>query len=41
MRTDIIMVCLMVYAALGLGADWLVRLAEARALGWRPSILEA
>lgn len=40
MRTDIIVVCLMVYAILGLGADWLVRSIEARALNWRPSIVE-
>ncbi|WP_420146456.1 ABC transporter permease [Sphingobium sp.] len=40
MRTDIIVVCLMVYAILGLGADWLVRSIEARALIWRPSIVE-
>ncbi len=40
MRTDIIVVCLMVYAILGLGADWLVRTIEARALVWRPSIVE-
>ena len=40
MRTDIIVVCLMVYALLGLGADWLVRTVETRALAWRPSIVE-
>lgn len=40
MRTDIIVVCLMVYAILGLGADWLVRIIERRALIWRPSIVE-
>jgi sulfonate transport system permease protein len=40
MRTDIIVVCLIVYAFLGLGADWLVRGIEARALVWRPSIVE-
>lgn len=39
MRTDIIVVCLMVYAILGLGADWLVRSIENRALVWRPSIV--
>lgn len=39
MRTDIIVVCLMVYAILGLGADWLVRFIENRALVWRPSIV--
>jgi sulfonate transport system permease protein len=40
MRTDIIVVCLMVYAMLGLGADWIVRAVEAHALIWRPSIVE-
>lgn len=40
LRTDIIVVCLMVYALLGLGADWLVRTLESRALVWRPSIVE-
>jgi len=39
MRTDIIVVCLIVYAVLGLGADWLVRIIERRALAWRPSLL--
>jgi len=39
MRTDIIVVCLIVYAGLGLLADWLVRLIERRALVWRPSIV--
>ncbi|WDF74715.1 ABC transporter permease [Novosphingobium sp. KACC 22771] len=38
MRTDIIVVCLLVYAALGLGADGLVRLIERRALAWRPQL---
>ena len=41
MRTDIIVVCLMVYALLGLGGDFLVRLIEKRALAWRPSLVEA
>jgi sulfonate transport system permease protein len=40
MRTDIIVVCLLVYAALGLSADWLVRTVERRALVWRPSLIE-
>lgn len=40
LRTDIIVVCLMIYALLGLGADWLVRAIENRALAWRPSIVE-
>lgn len=39
LRTDIIVVCLMVYAVLGLGADWLVRAIERRALAWRPSLV--
>ncbi len=41
MRTDIIVVCLIVYAVLGLAADFLVRVVEARALAWRPSLVEA
>jgi sulfonate transport system permease protein len=41
MRTDIIVVCLMIYALLGLGGDWLVRSIEARALAWRPALVEA
>jgi len=40
MRTDIIVVCLLVYALLGLSGDWLVRRMEDRALVWRPSIVE-
>jgi sulfonate transport system permease protein len=39
MRTDVIVVCLIVYAALGLGADFLVRSLEARALAWRPRLV--
>ncbi len=41
MRTDILVVCLLVYAALGLGADFLVRTLERRALAWRPSLVKA
>ena len=41
MRTDIIVVCLLVYAALGLGADALVRAIENRALAWRPNLVKA
>jgi len=41
MRTDIIVVCLMVYALLGLGADQIVRTLENRALAWRPKLVEA
>jgi sulfonate transport system permease protein len=41
MRTDIILVCLMIYAALGLAADGLVRAIERRALVWRPEIVTA
>jgi sulfonate transport system permease protein len=41
MRTDIIVVCLMVYALLGLAADLLVRRIEHHALAWRPSLVEA
>ncbi|MCH7627443.1 MAG: ABC transporter permease [Proteobacteria bacterium] len=41
MRTDVIVVCLIVYAVLGLAADWLVRTIENRALVWRPSLVKA
>ena len=41
MRTDIIVVCLLVYASLGLAADQAVRLLESRALAWRPSFLKS
>jgi sulfonate transport system permease protein len=41
MRTDIIVVCLMVYALLGLAADYLIRIIEDRALAWRPKLVEA
>ena len=40
LRTDIIVVGLLVYALLGLTTDALVRVAERRALRWRPSILK-
>lgn len=39
MRTDIILVCLIIYAALGLAADGLVRAVESRALAWRPALV--
>ena len=39
LRTDVIVVGLMVYALLGLGADALVRLLEQRTLRWRPSVV--
>lgn len=41
MRTDIIVVCLMVYAVIGLTADLILRLVEERALAWRPNLVEA
>ena len=41
MRTDIIVVCLMVYALLGLSADLLIRIVEARKLAWRPKLVGA
>jgi sulfonate transport system permease protein len=40
LRTDVIVVCLMVYALLGLGADAFVRVIERRALAWRPALLK-
>ncbi len=41
MRTDVIVVCLMVYAGLGLGADFIVRALERRALAWRPQLVDS
>ncbi|MCD2197948.1 ABC transporter permease [Actinomycetospora endophytica] len=38
LRTDVIVVGLVVYAVLGLGTDALVRALERRALRWRPTI---
>lgn len=40
MQTDVIVVCLLVYAGLGLASDLLVRRLEGRVLAWRPSLLE-
>lgn len=40
LRTDIIVLCLIVYAILGLLADAAVRLLEARLLVWRPSFIK-
>lgn len=39
MQTDVIVVCVMIYAILGLAGDALVRRIESRALVWRPTIL--
>jgi len=41
MQTDVIVVCVMVYAVLGLTADWFVRRIETKALAWRPSMVSA
>jgi sulfonate transport system permease protein len=41
MRTDIIVVCLLVYSLLGLTTDMIVRGLEHRALAWRPKLLNA
>ena len=41
LRTDVIVVGLVVYALLGLGADALMRLVERRTLAWRPSLIKA
>jgi sulfonate transport system permease protein len=38
LQTDVIVVCLLVYAAMGLATDGLVRWIEARALRWRPAV---
>jgi sulfonate transport system permease protein len=37
LRTDVIVVCLVVYSLLGLAADIVVRMLERRLLGWRRS----
>ncbi len=39
LRTDVIVVCLVVYAVLGLTTDALVRLGERRLLAWRPMMV--
>lgn len=39
LRTDVIVVGLVLYAILGLAADALVRLAERRMLAWRPTLV--
>jgi sulfonate transport system permease protein len=39
LRTDVILVGLLTYALLGLGADALVRLLERRLLAWRPTLV--
>jgi sulfonate transport system permease protein len=41
LQTDVIVVCLLVYAAMGLGTDALVRFIEARSLRWRPAMVAA
>jgi sulfonate transport system permease protein len=40
LRTDVIVVGLLVYALLGLGADQVVRIIERRALAWRPTLIQ-
>lgn len=39
MRTDVIVICLLVYSVLGLGIDGLVRGLERCALAWRPTFI--
>jgi sulfonate transport system permease protein len=39
LRTDIIVVGLLIYALLGLATDAIVRVVERRALAWRPALL--
>jgi len=39
LRLDVIIVALLVYCILGLLTDWLVRIAERRALSWRSSFI--
>ncbi|MEL5990768.1 ABC transporter permease [Microbacterium phosphatis] len=40
-RTDVVIVCIVVYALLGVLTDLLVRLLEARLLSWRPAAAAA
>jgi sulfonate transport system permease protein len=40
MRTDVIVVCLIIYSLLGLATDALVRGIEHHALAWRPSFIK-
>lgn len=40
LRTDVIVVCLVLYALLGLLADAFVRFIERRALAWRPAFIQ-
>ena len=39
-RTDIIFLCLLIYAVLGLLADQIVRVLERSLLYWRPSFVK-
>jgi sulfonate transport system permease protein len=39
LRTDVIVVGLLVYALLGLATDAVVRMVEKRALVWRPALV--
>jgi sulfonate transport system permease protein len=41
LRTDVIIVALLVYCILGLLTDWLVRVLERRVLSWRRSFVAA
>jgi sulfonate transport system permease protein len=41
LRSDVIMVALLVYCVLGLLTDWLVRILERRVLSWRRSFVAA
>jgi sulfonate transport system permease protein len=41
LRTDVIIVALLIYCVLGLITDWLVRMVERRALRWRRSFVAA
>jgi sulfonate transport system permease protein len=41
LRSDVIIVALLVYCVLGLLTDWLVRILERRVLSWRRSFVAA
>jgi len=40
LRTDVIVLCLIIYALLGLGSDAVVRALERRVLAWRPTFIK-
>lgn len=39
MRTDVIVICLLIYSVLGLVIDAIIRTLERYALAWRPTFV--